>query len=319
MTIDYGVKSFQKIITILECFSTVDRSLSVTELAERSGLPHSTTHRLVASLRQIGLLDQDGNRSEYRLGLKLFEFGNTVLINMDIHIEARAYVELLGRESGEDVHLCVFDGWRMSFVDRAAGGRSGSQNSTIVMEFSPCHCTGVGKAALAYQPDPTIDRIIRLGLPAYTRNTITDPQDLRAELAATRARGYSLDLGEVEANVHCVAAPIRNTSGKVIAAISVSGAAKRLPEERLHSLAPLVIKHAELISARLGYDADAAAKAAKRASPTKRPSIPKPEPAGRPGRPGAAIKKPAVKFDARRALPKAKTAHGGARKADRGV
>ena len=80
MTIDYGVKSFQKIITILECFSTVDRSLSVTELAERSGLPHSTTHRLVASLRQIGLLDQDGNRSEYRLGLKLFEFGNRNII-----------------------------------------------------------------------------------------------------------------------------------------------------------------------------------------------------------------------------------------------
>ena len=239
MTIDYGVKSFQKIITILECFSTVDRSLSVTELAERSGLPHSTTHRLVASLRQIGLLDQDGNRSEYRLGLKLLEFGNTVLINMDIHTEARAHVELLGREAGEDVHLCVFDGWRMSFVDRAAGGRSGTQNSTIVMEFSPCHCTGVGKAALAYQPETTIDRIIRLGLPAYTRNTITDPQDLRAELVAIRARGYSLDLGEVEANVHCVAAPIRNTSGKVIAAISVSGPAKRLPDDRLHRPRPV--------------------------------------------------------------------------------
>ena len=319
MTIDYGVKSFQKIITILECFSTVDRSLSVTELAERSRLPHSTAHRLVASLRQIGLLDQDGNRSEYRLGLKLFEFGNTVLINMDIHTEARAHVELLGLEAGEDVHLCVFDGWRMSFVDRAAGGRSGTQNSTIVMEFSPCHCTGVGKAALAYQPEPTIDRIIRLGLPAYTRNTITDPQDLRAELAAIRARGYSLDLGEVEANVHCVAAPIRNTSGKVIAAISVSGPAKRLPEDRLHSLAPLVIKHAELISARLGYDADAAARAAKQASAKVQRSIPTTEAAGRPRRSGAAAKKLAAKVNARQPMPKATTTRSGARKSGRGV
>lgn len=319
MASDYGVKSFQKFMTILECFSTVDRSLSVTELAERSGLPHSTTHRLVASLRQIGLLDQDGNRSEYRLGLKLFEFGNTVLINMDIHTEARAHVELLGLEAGENVHLCVFDGWRMSFVDRAAGGRSGSQNSTIVMEFSPCHCTGVGKAALAYQPEPTIDRIIRLGLLAYTHSTITDPQDLRAELVAIRARGYSLDLGEVEANVHCVAAPIRNASGRVIAAISVSGPARRLPEERLHDLAPLVIKHAELISARLGYDADAAARAAKQASRKRQGPGPKPEPATRAGRAGATAKQPAGKVGAGHPMTRAAKARGGAAKSNRGL
>lgn len=277
MSTDYGVKSFQKILTILECFSTVDRSLSVSELAERSALPQSTTHRLVASLRQIGLLDQDGNRSEYRLGLKLFELGNTMLINMDIHIEARAHVEMLGLEVGEDVHLCVFDGWRMTYVDRVSGGRSGNQNSTIVVEFSPCHCTGVGKAVLAHQPANMVDRIIRLGLPAYTHNTITDPQVLRTELETIRARGYSLDLGEVEAGVHCVAASIRNASGKVIAAISISGPAKRLPEERLHALAPLVIKHANLISARLGYDANAAPVAAKRDRDAK------PRTAARPG------------------------------------
>lgn len=295
MTSDYGVKSFQKIMTILECFSTVDRSLSVTDLAERSELPHSTAHRLVASLRQIGLLDQDGSRSEYRLGLKLFELGNTVLINMDIHAEARAHVELLGREAGEGVHLCVFDGWRMTFVDRAAGGRSGNQNSTIVMEFSPCHCTGVGKAALAFQPAATVDRIIRLGLPAYTRNTITDPQALRADLAAIRARGYSLDHAEVEANVHCVAAPIRNTSGKVIAAISVSGPIRRLPEERLHELAPLVIKHADLISERLGYDADAVAKATRQASRRKQAPSPPAKSTVRPARSGAATQSPGAK------------------------
>jgi len=264
MTNDYGVKSFHKIMSILDCFSTVDRSLSVSELAERSCLPHSTAHRLVVSLRQIGLLDQDGNRSEYRLGLKLFQLGSTVLINMDIQNEARPYVEMLGQEAEEAVHLCVFDGWRMSFVDRAVGGRSGSQNSTIVMEVSPCHCTGVGKAALAFQPEETIERIIKLGLPAFTRHTITDPKALRSELAVTRERGYALDLGEVEPSVRCVAAPIRNTSGKVIAAISVSGNVKRLPDERLHALAPQVIRHANLISIRLGFNPAATKKPAPR-------------------------------------------------------
>ena len=253
MAADYGVKSFQKILTILDCFSTVDRSLSVTEIVERSGLPRSTAHRLVLSLRQIGLLDQDGNRHEYRLGLKLFELGNTVLINMDLPKESRPFVELLAQAAGESVHLCVFDGWRMVFIDRQVGGRTGPNNSTIVMEASPCHCTGVGKAALAFQPDGIIDRIARLGLPAFTRNTITDPAALREELARIRARGYSLDIDEMDIGVRCVAAPIRNNTGKVIAAISVSGPDKRLSEQRLHELAPKVIEHAALISARLGY------------------------------------------------------------------
>ena len=253
MTADYGVKSFQKILSILDCFSTVDRSLSVSEIVERSGLPRSTAHRLVLSLRQIGLLDQDGTRHEYRLGLKLFELGNTVLINMDIHRESRPFMELLSQAAGEAVHLCVFDGWRMMFIDRQNGGRSGQNNSTIIMEASPCHCTGVGKAALAFQPDAVIDRIVRLGLPAFTRNTLTDPVALREDLARIRERGYAIDFGEMELNVRCVAAPIRNNTGRVIAAISVSGNDRRMTEERLHDLAPRVIDHAALISARLGF------------------------------------------------------------------
>lgn len=253
MAADYGVKSFHKILTILDCFSSVDRSLSVSEIVTRSGLPRSTAHRLVLSLREIGLLDQDGARHEYRLGLKLFELGSAVLFNMDIHKEARAVVELLSETAGESVHLCVFDGWRMVFVDRQVGGRTGHNNATIVMEASPCHCTGVGKAALAFQSEQVIERIIGLGLPAHTRNTITDPTALRAELAAIRGRGYALDLDEHSIGVRCVAAPVRNSSGKVIAGISVSGADRRLHEDRLHALAPRVIEHAGLLSARLGY------------------------------------------------------------------
>jgi DNA-binding IclR family transcriptional regulator len=172
---------------------------------------------------------------------------------MDIQKEARTFIELLSRAADETVHLCVFDGWRMVFIDRQVGGRTGRNNSTIVMEASPCYCTGVGKAALAFQPEAVVERIIRLGLPAYTRNTITDPAALRQELETTRARGYSIDHGEMETGVRCVAAPIRNNTSKVIAAISVSGPDRRLPEERLHELAPMVIEHANLLSERLGY------------------------------------------------------------------
>ena len=253
MKSNYGVKSFEKILKVLECFSTVDRDLSVSEIVERTDLPRSTAHRIILSLREIGFLDQDKTRNNYRLGFRLFEFGNTVLVNMDLPGVAHPVVEMLGQTTGESVHLCVFDGWRMAYVDRRAGGRTGPHNSTITMEVSPCHCTGVGKAALAHQPPNIVERIIRLGLNAYTRNTITEPDALRRELALIRERGFSIDAGEIELNVRCVAAPIRNYGGNVFASISVSGSDRRMPEDRLLALAPQVMEHARLISARLGY------------------------------------------------------------------
>src|SRR5439155_23359084 len=83
-----GVKSLLKVVSILEAFSTARRAMSLAEIAETSGLPRSTAHRLAASMRELGLLDQDGQRDRYRLGIKLFELGNTALANMDLHREA---------------------------------------------------------------------------------------------------------------------------------------------------------------------------------------------------------------------------------------
>ena len=119
-----NIKSTGKLMSVLECFSTRDRLLTVTEIAARTGLPRSTAHRAILSLKEIGFLDQDASREAYRLGLKLFQLGVTVLHNMDLQTEARPLVESLGSLVGETVHLCVFDGERMVFVERAAGGRT---------------------------------------------------------------------------------------------------------------------------------------------------------------------------------------------------
>lgn len=247
--------SAQKMQRILKCFSTMDRKLSVSDIARRTNMPRSTAHRWILSLREIGFLDQDHARDEYRLGLGLFQLGNMVLSSMDLHREARPIVESLTKASREDVHLCVFDGIRMIFVSHAAGGRAGRNNSTTVVEASPCYCTGVGKAALAFQSEDVIAQTIDMGLQAFTRNTITDPVQLREELRATRERGYSIDNGEMEPHVRCVGAPIRNASGSVVAAVSVSSTFKRLPDERIPAIASLVIRHAEALSIQLGYRA----------------------------------------------------------------
>jgi IclR family KDG regulon transcriptional repressor len=132
-----------------------------------------------------------------------------------------------------------------------------SPNNTITrMEATPCHSTGVGKAALAFQPQPIIDRIIGLGLRSFTQNTITDPERLLQEFAKIRANGYAIDDNEHEPDRRCVAAPIRNASGKVFAAISVTGNARRFGPGHIPELAELVISHARLISVQLGFRPD---------------------------------------------------------------
>jgi DNA-binding IclR family transcriptional regulator len=247
---DPGLKSLGKVMRILDCFSVTDRTLSLAEICARTGHPKSTTHRLLAAMREAGLLDQQ--RDRYRLGLKLYELGNTVLANMELHREARPFVEALARLSGQGVHLAVFDGRQAIVVHRAEPSPELNSALTLI-EAAPVHCTGVGKAILAFQSDPVIDRVIEAGLPRLTDATITDPTSLRAELAAIRARGFSTDEGEHQPGLRCVGAPIRDAAGRVVASISVSGPAWRLPVGEVANLAKIVRHSAACIAAALGF------------------------------------------------------------------
>ena len=249
-----SVKSLFKMLEVLEAFSSTEPELSVVEIARRTGLPRTTVHRIVDSLRSVGFLEQDASRDRYRLGLKLFELGGSALMNLPLYREAPPFVDTLAKLSGEDVHLCIFDGAQMVFVNRRSQIAARPHNTVITMEASPCHSTGVGKAALAFQSDVVIDRVIRAGLPRFTPNTIVEPKRLKAELAAIRTRGYSIDDCEHEPELRCVGAPIRNSAGRVFAAISASGPTKRVTSDRVPELARIVMTHAELLSIRLGYE-----------------------------------------------------------------
>ncbi|WP_063838478.1 IclR family transcriptional regulator [Methylobacterium variabile] len=251
-----SVKSLFKMLEVLEAFSKTDRELSVVEMARRTGLPRTTVHRIVDSLRSVGFLEQEASRDRYRLGLKLFELGSNALTNLPLYREAPPFVDTLAKSSGEDVHLCVFDGAQMVFVSRRDQMAANPHNTVITMEASPCHSTSVGKATLAFQSEAVIDRIIRAGLPRFTPNTIVDPDQLRAELAAIRERGYAIDECEHEPELRCVGAPIRNATGRVFAAISTTGSSRRITRERVPELARMVMTHAELLSLRLGYQPD---------------------------------------------------------------
>jgi DNA-binding IclR family transcriptional regulator len=242
-----------KLMAVLDCFSRYDRSLTLSEISARCGMPKTTVHRLVSSLREVKLLEQDKERDSYRMGIRLFELGSIVLGNLDIYREARHLVERLIHATGEGSHLCVFDGTNMVSIEHLEPGGN-SVNWTTTLSISPSYCTGVGKAALAFQERSVIDKIIRGGLIPYTPNTITSPALLLKELELTAYRGYSIDEGEHQPGIRCVAAPVYNSAGRVFAAMSVTGPQERVTKDRVESLASLVVATAGQLSRQLGYD-----------------------------------------------------------------
>jgi DNA-binding IclR family transcriptional regulator len=234
---------------VLDAFSTNARALSLAEICKQTGYPRSTTHRLLASLRDVGLLDQDKDRERYRLGLKLFELGNTVLANMDLHREARPFVAALSHISAQSVHLAVFDGRQAIVVARSDTQPDGGK---AVFESAPAHCTSVGKAILAHQSPQSLERFMSGRLQRFTDTTLTDPDVLKVQLAEIRARGYALDEGEHQPGLRCIGAPIRDISGRVFAAISVSGPTWKLPLGDVERLSKMVIHNANAISLAIG-------------------------------------------------------------------
>lgn len=254
---DENLKSLGKVATVLDCFSTTHRALSLAEICKTTGFPRSTTHRLLASMREVGLLDQDRERERYRLGIKLFAYGNIVLANMDLHREARPFAEALGRLTGLSIHLAVFGGEKAVVIHRAEPAPGGLTPLNL-LENAPVHCTSIGKAILAFQSDAVVNHIIEGGLSRFTDTTITDGETLRMELERTKARGYAVDNGEHQPGLRCIGAPIRDQFGRVFASISASASALQSPPEREEAIAKIVIYHAEQISMRLGFDASSA-------------------------------------------------------------
>lgn len=250
---DGGAKSFYKMAAVLDCFTRAKGQLSITEIVEKTGLPRTTIHRIVASLRDVGMIDQDGRRHDYRLGLKMFYYGSVVLANLDLDRRARPFVINLHQITGEIVHLHMFDGSHMVCIEREEMGDTRLTTLTTI-EAAPIHSTSVGKAFLAFQSPQQIDKLIAdEGLERRTANTLATPEALLADLEAIRGRGYAVDDEENELGIRCVGAPIRDSRGHVFASVSVSGPAERMPHSRLTGLAPTVIRAAQDISRELGW------------------------------------------------------------------
>jgi DNA-binding IclR family transcriptional regulator len=251
-----GSQGVDRVADVLEAFLWLGPELGISELARGIGLPKATTHRLLASLRKREFVTHDAATRRYRLGMRLGELGAVAGASMTWLVEAKPELEALAHEAGETVHLAVLEDDQVLYVDKVESDRSLRMPSQVGRRL-PAHCTGVGKALIAFIPEVRLMAIIdRRGLPRFTAHTITDPVKLRAELEVVREVGYATDNEEIEDGLRCIAAPVRDQNGNVIAAISIAGPSSRLPDRVIAARAARVMAAADGITTRLGHSAN---------------------------------------------------------------
>jgi DNA-binding IclR family transcriptional regulator len=249
----YQVQVLDRALGILDLLAGESPELGPSEVSERTGLHKSTVHRLLQVLERHRLIEKIAQSGKYRLGLRLFELGCNVMAQFDLRERAQPYLKRLVLETGETAHICILDGDRMLSIANVESPRTLRTPSTVGHR-TPLHCTSVGKALLAFLPeDERNDLISQCELTDYTRYTITKPARLKAELKLIRQRGYAMDDEEIEEGLRCVGAPVMDHSGRVVAAMSIAGAAFRLTEKRIPEVARSVIQAASELSVELGY------------------------------------------------------------------
>lgn len=244
------IQVIERMFTLIEVLAGREEAMALKDISEQAGLHPSTTHRILNDLT-VGRFVDRPEAGTYRLGMRLLELGNLVKARLSVRDAALQPMRELHRLTQQPVNLSVRQGDEIVYVERALSERSGMQVVRAIGGRAPLHLTSVGKLFLAVD-DPRNVRAYatRTGLAGHTKNSITDPARLERELALVRARGYARDNEELELGVRCIAAGIRDDSGKLVAGLSISAPADFIQDEWIDKLC----KTAAEISAALGYE-----------------------------------------------------------------
>lgn len=248
-----GLSSVRNAARLLCAFTPADRDLGVSELAERLGLAKSTVHRILTTLAAEGLIERDAGSGRYRLGLRLYELGAIVADHLDLHEVVAGPIDDLRNRTGETVHVAILDGAEVVYIARRESPHT-LRLFSRVGHRNHAHCTSTGKVLLAFLSESERAALLDgRALVAHTPYTITDRNRLEEELEQIRRRGWAQNVNESEVGVTSVAAPIRDATGRVVAAISVAGPGPRFTRDTLRRFAAETVRTAEIISSRLGY------------------------------------------------------------------
>ena len=252
---DGQVQSLVRALALLNRIAEApDDGATLTDLAQQVGLPASTAHRLLTTLEQERYVRFDQGGRLWSVGVQAFVAGCGFTRTRGLAALARPHLRRLMEDAGETVNLAVEDDCEAVYLAQVecrqmmrAFARPGSR--------VPLHCSGVGKAILSGASDKALTRILhRRGMPRLTVKTITVPAALRIDLDRARAAGFAIDDEEHAVGLRCIAAPIVDETGDIVAAVSASGPMARILDERLAPLGALVRQAARAISAELGGD-----------------------------------------------------------------
>jgi IclR family transcriptional regulator, acetate operon repressor len=246
-----GTQAITRAVAILQAFGPEPGGRTPHELSRRTGLNRSTVYRILNALECAELVVSD-RAGHYRLGPELAILGGLALRQMDLRGVALPELHDLAKRSGETIDLEVLHGASVLIVEEITGDHLLSTSSNIGALY-PAHCTATGKLLLAALPPDALDTLLAAGLRACGPRGITDAATLRAELRAALARGYATTYEELEAHLHAIGAPIYDHRGHIVAAISISGPAARMPRRREPELAQMLMDACARISHALGY------------------------------------------------------------------
>ena len=245
-----AIQVIERMMKLLDALASHSDPVSLKELSLATSLHPSTAHRILNDMVVGRFVDRGDQAGTYRLGMRLLELGNLVKARLSVREAALEPMRELHRKTGQTVNLSVRQGDEIVYVERAYSERSGMQVVRAIGGRAPLHLTSSGKLFLAHD-DPRIVRTYatRTGLAGHTRNSITELQKLERELSMVRARGFARDNEELELGVRCIAAGIRDDTGRLVAGLSVSAPSERMQDDWIEDL----LSTAGRISTRLGH------------------------------------------------------------------
>lgn len=243
-------KSVMKAFNMLRAFQAPDEWLTSAELSRRARLPEASGYRLIQTLEEIGAVIRD-HRGRYGPGMLLVSLSRYVTHERLLRETSGAIIEDLAGELDLIVHMGVYEEGMVTYVAKA-GVNSRFHVHTEVGSQLEAYCSGLGKVLLSALPAHELDAFLDEGeLIALTPNTITEPGAFRAEIDRVRRQGWAIDDREISNDLRCVAVPVRDSGGRIVAAISSSDEAGRMTEGRVEEVRVALNRAAEAIGAKI--------------------------------------------------------------------
>ena len=237
-------------LVVLEEVAGAGTELTFTDLCERTDTPKATMHRLLSTLLAKGYVAQASN-GRYSAGLRCFELGSLWAQKLDIRAVAAPFLLRLNEASRETVHLAVYEHGDVVYIDRLESPQQVIAKSHVGRRC-PAICVATGRVLLAYSDFEEIDRVLGDPLPAFTEHSLVDPRVAEATLAQVRADGYAINRCSYRDDVSGIAAPVRDHTGRVVAAAGLCLPDHRFTAERVPDLRDLLLQTTADISLALG-------------------------------------------------------------------